>query len=148
MGALLVPLVILVGLFYIYRLMFSSGRRGAGSFNSRRARARAKSASSGNGLLMLAAVNLAALGYTLVEIGSASKLPSNAISLIVVVCLLGGVILLVAEHSIAESLIGSAGFGAALTAAGTHYGLSGVLSILVFSMIVLWFLGLVRALVP
>jgi hypothetical protein len=97
---------------------------------------------------MLSAVNLAALAYELAQIGADSKLPANAAALVIVLCLLGGVILLVTEHSLGESLIGTLGFVAALYAAGLHYGTSGILVIVVLSLLTLWFLGLVRGLLP
>jgi len=148
MGPFLQVLVILGGLFYIYGKMFSGGRQGGESFNARRARSRATSAKSGNGLLMLAAVNLAALGYRLALVGSAAKLNASLVSFIVVVCLLGGVIMLVSEHSLGSSLIGAVGFGASLASAGLQYGVNGVVFILVIAMLLLWFLGLVRGFLP
>jgi|GEM_PF-6861630 hypothetical protein len=147
MSSVVGGLVVLGLLVYVMaRALGFGGRRN--SFRSRKARSRARSLSSSNGLLILAAVNLAALGLTLSEIGSTTKLASGALGLIVVLALLGGLFLLVAEHSLGEALVGVIGFGAALASAGLHYGASGVLVILVFAMLLVWFLGLIRGLVP
>ena len=106
----------------------------------------ARSASSGNGLLMLAAVNLALLGWDLVEQGAQLHLHAvaTALGLLVPVMIVSLLVLLVVSRSLADLVIGLIGTGAAFVNAYLQGGVPAVLIVLVLAMLALFILGMAR----
>lgn len=145
MSEVLAPALALGMLVLIYRILLRPRSRWA-AFSPVRARMRANRATTPNGLLMLAAVNLAALGWELITEGSTLRLrgAAEASSLLVLVLCVTLLVLMVVSRSLADLLTGLVGVMAALTSAYLRGGLPAVLTILALSIVTLLLLGLIR----
>src|SRR5262245_42949324 len=108
MSAMVVPLAILAGLVLLGRLVLP-GRSRVGAFNPRRANLRARSATGGNALLMLASIQLATLGFELIESGASTNLSENTVGLVVPLVIIVGIVMLVVNRSFADAVIGLLG---------------------------------------
>jgi hypothetical protein len=139
--------VTLAMLLLIYRIILKPHSR-LTAFNAARAQTRARSASSGNGLLMLAAVNVALLGWDLAEQGAQVDLHAvaTALGLLVPVMIVSLLVLLVVSRSLADLVIGLIGTGAAFVNAYLQGGVPAVLIVLVLTMLSLFILGAARGL--
>lgn len=144
MNELLALALTLGMMLLVYQILLRSRSRW-GAFDPARARMRASRGSTGNSLLMLAAVNLAALGWELITQAAAIRTTAAiAAPVLVVVLLVSLIALLVVARSLADLLIGLAGVAAALTGAYLNGGLAAVLVVLVLSMITVFLLGAAR----
>lgn len=143
MNELLALALTLGMMLLVYQILLRSRSRW-GAFDPARARMRASRGSTGNSLLMLAAVNLAALGWELITQAAAIRTTAAIAAPVLVVLLVSLIALLVVARSLADLLIGLAGVAAALTGAYLNGGLAAVLVVLVLSMITVFLLGAAR----
>jgi hypothetical protein len=137
--------ITLAMLLLIYRIILKPRSRWT-TFNPARARTRARAGSSGNGLLILAAVNVALLGWDLAVQGAQLHLRAlaNALGILVPVMIITLLVLLVVSRSLADMVIGLIGTGAAFFGAYLQGGLVAVLSVLVLTMLAMFILGVAR----
>jgi len=96
---------------------------------------------------MLASVQLATLGLELIETGASTHLNPNTVGFLVPMIIVGGLIMLVVNHSAADAIIGLVGVASAILSVSLRYGVGGVMSVLVLAMLVLVLLGFVRGFV-
>lgn len=143
MNELLALALTLGMMLLVYQILLRSRSRW-GAFDPARARMRASRGSTGNSLLMLAAVNLAALGWELITQAAAIRTTAAIAAPVLVVLLVSLIALLVVARSLPDLLIGLAGVAAALTGAYLNGGLAAVLVVLVLSMITVFLLGAAR----
>lgn len=144
MASFIAP-ILTVGMFLAIYALLLPHRNRVTTFNPSRARTRARSASSGNGLLLLAAVNLATLVYELISQGAGlHEVLAAALSVLLPVFLLTAIVLLVVSRSLADLVIGLVGVSAALTGAFLQGGAPAVIAVLVLSMLTLVLLGWAR----
>lgn len=137
---------LLESMFIIYLVfrMIHGGRAQATSFNAKRARTYARSASSGNALLILAAVQLSLLAFKVTTDADRYESLRHMLPTLVPVALIGGLIFLVLARSVADAVIGGIGVGAALVETSLDYGPVGIISVLMLTMMVLFILAIVR----
>jgi len=137
---------LLVSMFIIYLVfrMIRGGKAQATSFNAKRARTYARSATSGNALLVLAAVQLSLLAFKVTTDADRYEGLRHMLPTLVPVALIGGLIFLVLARSIADAVIGGIGIGAALIETSLDYGIVGVVSVLILTVLVLFILTIVR----
>lgn len=142
MNAIVGVIITLTLLGVIMRLIIGGMR--LGPFNPKRAQMRSTKATGSNALLILAAVQLGSLGVELAEQSSSLHLDAAAAGLLIPFALIVGVIMLVADHSLAEAVIGTVGAASAFTSVTLRYGPSGALTIIVLAMLLLFVLGVAR----
>jgi hypothetical protein len=132
-------------LLLIYRILLRPRSRWT-AFNPARARTRARAGSSANSLLMLAAVNVALLGWELAVQGAQLHLRAlaNALGVLVPVLIVTLLVLLVVSRSLADLVIGLIGTGAAFVGAYLQGGLVAVMAVLVLTMLAMFILGVAR----
>lgn len=139
--------LVLAGLAAVYRVAVAP-RANWIPFNLVRARTAVRRPAGGNSLLLLAAVNLAAVVYDIA--GQAATLRSDtvtaAVEVLLPIFLIATVILLVVSRSAADLLIGLIGIAAALTGAFLNHGIPAVVAILTIAVIAVFILGAARGL--
>ena len=145
MSELLGPALALGMLLLVYRILLRPRSRWT-TFSPARARMRASRATTANGLLMMAAVNLATLDWELITEGASLQFrgaveASSLIALVLIATLLA---MLVVNRSLADIGIGLIGVASALVGAYLRGGIPAVLAVLSLSIVTLLLLGLIR----
>jgi hypothetical protein len=132
-------------LLLIYRILLRPRGRWT-AFNPARARTRARAGSSANGLLVLAAVNVAVLGWDIAVQGALLHVRAltDALSVLIPVLIVTILVLLVVSRSLADMVIGLIGSGAAFVSAYLQGGLAAVIAVLVLTMLAMFILGVAR----
>jgi hypothetical protein len=97
---------------------------------------------------MLASIQLATLGFELIETGASTSLSENSVGLVVLLIIVVGIIMLVVNRSFADAMIGLLGVAAAFVPVSLRYGAGGAMSVLVLAMLVLVLLGFIHGFVP
>lgn len=144
MTALISVAAVLLALLVGYRIILSSGSS-LRPFNPGQAATRMRRPDGGNALLVLAAVNIASLGFEIVEQASAGgRAASTAAGAILPALILIALVALVVTRSLADLILGLLGGGAALTAAYLEHGAAGLIAVLVLTVMVLFLLGFLR----
>lgn len=144
MSTLLAAGAVILALLMIYRLILTSGST-IQSFNPRRAATTMRRPNGGNALLILAAVNVATLGFEIADQASNGGPDiAAAAGIVIPAVILIALVALVITRSIADLVLGVIGGGAALTGAYLEHGPAGLTAVLVLTVLVLFLLGFLR----
>lgn len=142
------PVATLAMMFLIYRILLKPRGRWT-SFNADRARMRTRSPGSSNGMLMLAAVNLATLGWDVAVQGASIRLRfvSEAAGVLIPGVIVAFLVLLVVSRRLGDLLLGVLGVAAAFTGAYVQGGAAGLSAVFVLTLMALFLLGATRGFV-
>lgn len=146
MSPILSAAAVLIAMLLIYRMILSSGSRWT-PFNPARARTAIRKPAGGNALLILAAVNIAALGYQIAaQAAAGGPTIATVAGILLPPLILLAIAGLVLSRDVADLLLGLLGIAAALLDAYLGHGLPGLLIVLTLTMLILFLLGALRGL--
>lgn len=138
---------VLIALLVIYRIMLSSGRSWS-AFNPTRAQMPMRRPTGGNALLLLAAVNVATLGYQLADQAAAGAAGiADAAAVVLPALILVTLAALMIARSLADLLLGLVGVASALIDAYLDHGAAGALIVLTLTMLIVFLLGTLRGII-
>ncbi|HEX2903965.1 MAG TPA: hypothetical protein VHO01_10970 [Jatrophihabitans sp.] len=139
------PVAAFAMLLLVYRIMLR--RRGRWTpFNARRAQLRSRSPGSSNGMLILAAVNLATLGWDVAVQAAAlpRRLFGEATATLIPVVIVSMLLLLVVSRRLADVLLAALGVAAAFSGAYVQGGAAGLSAVVILTLLTLFLLGAAR----